>query len=103
MYTPSKFKLHLVVVRFGRATPQRNLSRNLSRARVFKTGWWSAATSLRKGDIEGRMGKEISFKAEKKGREKSDLFSKHLTWSNAMERKVNIKYFIYETMGAQSL
>jgi hypothetical protein len=39
------------------------------------------------------MGKEISFKAEKKGRERSDLFSKHLTWSNAMDRKVR-KYTI---------
>jgi hypothetical protein len=37
------------------------------------------------------MGKEISFKAEKKGRERSDLFSKHVTWGNAMERKVNIQ------------
>jgi hypothetical protein len=30
------------------------------------------------------MGKEISFNAEKKGRERSDLCSKHLSWSNAM-------------------
>jgi hypothetical protein len=47
------------------------------------------------------MGKEISFKAEKKGRERSDLFSKHLTWSNAKERKFNIQYFMYSSIGAQ--
>jgi hypothetical protein len=29
------------------------------------------------------MGKDISFNAEKKERERSDLFSKRLTWSNA--------------------
>jgi hypothetical protein len=40
------------------------------------------------------MGKEISFKAEKKGKERSDLFLKQVTWSNAMERKVNIQYFM---------
>jgi hypothetical protein len=40
------------------------------------------------------MGKEISFEAEQKGRERSDLFSKHVTWGNAMERKVNVKYVI---------
>jgi hypothetical protein len=34
------------------------------------------------------VGKTIPFKAENKGRERADLFSKHLTWSNAMERKV---------------
>jgi hypothetical protein len=41
------------------------------------------------------MGKGIGGNAKKKGRERSDLFSKHLTWSNAMERKVNIHYFMY--------
>jgi hypothetical protein len=49
------------------------------------------------------VGKEINFKAEKKGKEISDLFSKHLTWSNAMERKVNIQYVMYSSMGAQFL
>jgi hypothetical protein len=52
-----------------------------------------------RGILRG-MGTEISFKAEKKGRGRSDLFSKHITWSNAMERKVNIQYFIYESMVA---
>jgi hypothetical protein len=64
--------------------------------------WWSAATSLRKGDIEG-VGKEIIFKAEKKGRERSNLFSNNLTWSNARERKANIQYCMYYSMGAQLL
>jgi hypothetical protein len=56
---------------------------------------------VERSDIFKKMGEEISFKAEKKRREISDLFSKHQ--HNAMERKKKNQYFIYESMGAQIL